>query len=354
MTHQASALELLLRGLSVGALAATAFGMWRSPVTRNAKIATTLFCLAAAGYVLDAYGVARQVLGDAHPICWLLDAGVPGVVWMMILVVFEDRRVSLPLLAPAAAQIALDAYGVHVGGGPLHWTFVARDVISVILAIHALSLVIHGWRGDLVEDRRRLRGPFLTVVAVFVVVQTLLDAANRNGVIQMPWLPLANAAAMALLTVVGASVFLTGRAAIFGLAQPAKAVPVGLNDADEIALTRLLKAMDEDSLWREEGLTIGALAQRLAAPEHRLRRLINDHLGYRNFSDFVNSRRIAAAKRALADPTQAKITVAALAYDLGFSSLGPFNRAFKAETGVSPREWRQREQAKALGLTAAE
>ena len=135
MTHQASALELMLRGLSVGALFATAFGMWRSPVTRNAKIATTLFCLAAAGYVLDAYGVARQVLGVAHPVCWLLDAGVPGVVWMMILVVFEDRKVSARPRYGGGSD-ALDAYGCFAGGGPLNWTFVTCDVISVVLAIH--------------------------------------------------------------------------------------------------------------------------------------------------------------------------------------------------------------------------
>ena len=103
MTHQASALELLLRGLSVGALFATAFGMWRSPVNRNAKIATSIFCLATAGYALDAYGVARQVLGTAHQVCWFLDAGVPACVWLMIMVVFEDRRITPLLLAPATA-----------------------------------------------------------------------------------------------------------------------------------------------------------------------------------------------------------------------------------------------------------
>src|SRR4029079_13243848 len=100
--------------------------------------------------------------------------------WMMILVVFEDRKVSLPLLAPAAAQIGLDAFGVYSHGGPLNAAFVARDIISVALAAHALSLVIRGWRGDLVEDRRRLRGPFLAFVARDVIVQHLLQRANLN------------------------------------------------------------------------------------------------------------------------------------------------------------------------------
>jgi AraC-like DNA-binding protein len=339
MHGEASVLEILLRGLAVGALLATALGMWRSPVSTNAKIATSIFCISTAGYVLDAYGRAAALLGQAHPICWFLDAGVPACVWLMILVVFEDRKISPLLLAPAAAQIGLDAWGVFSGGGPSHPGFVARDLISLALAAHALVLVVRGWRGDLVEDRRRLRGPFLTVVTAFVIVQTLLDAAGRNGA-PLPWLPLANAAALAVLTVVGASVFLTGRAAIFGLAERAAPVPSGLSEADEFALARLAKAMDGEALWREEKLTIGGLADRVGVPEHRLRRLINDHLGHRNFADFVNSRRIEAAKTALADPDKARTTVAVIAYEHGFSSLGPFNRAFKAQTGVSPREWR--------------
>jgi AraC-like DNA-binding protein len=342
MNSPATVVEMMLRGLAVGALMATALGMWRSQVSGNAKFATTIFCVAVAGYVLDAYGRARMMLGVASPVCWLLDAGVASYVWMMILVVFEDRKVTPLLLAPAIAQTALDSYGVLTGQSPGHPVFLVRDLISLVLAAHALTLVIRGWRGDLVEARRRLRGPFLAIVSGFVMVQTLLDASYRNGV-PMPWLPLANAAALAVLTVIGASVFLEGRGAIFGLAKRASE-PVGLSAADEAALARLVQAMDAEALWRQEGLTIGQLAEKVGAPEHRLRRLINDELGHRNFADFVNSRRVEAAKRALADPTQARTTVAVIAYDHGFSSLGPFNRAFKAQTGVSPREWRTQVQ----------
>ena len=77
-------------------------------------------------------------------------------------------------------------------------------------------------------------------------------------------------------------------------------------------------------------------------PEHRLRRLINDQLGYRNFAAFVNARRIEAAKQVLANPGEARRTIASIAFDLGFGSLGPFNRAFKEETGETPTEWRRR------------
>jgi AraC-like DNA-binding protein len=345
--------ELLLRGLSVGSMMATVVGMWRMPVSRNAKVATTIFFTAVSGYVLDAYGRAVMLVGFGYPICWLLDAGIAGYVWMMILVVFEDRKVSPLILAPAVLQTALDVTGSLTHASPNGLPYTIRDGISLLLAAHALLLVFRGWRGDLVEARRRLRGPFMATVALFVIVQTLLDSIRRHGV-AMDWMPLANAAAVAVITVIGAGIFLDGRGVIFGASRFASPAPGAPAAADEAGLSRLLQAMDAEMLWRQEGLTIGKLAERIGVPEHRLRRLINDHLGHRNFTDFVNSRRIEAAKRVLSDPTQARTTVAAIAYDHGFASLGPFNRAFKAETGASPREWRQREQAKAAGATAAE
>ena len=92
--------------------------------------------------------------------------------------------------------------------------------------------------------------------------------------------------------------------------------------------------------WRNEGLTISILAGELGTPEHRLRRLINLSLGHRNFADFVNGYRVAAAQDRLADPAEARTTIAVIAFDLGFGSLSPFNRAFRATTGSTPTQWR--------------
>ena len=73
--------------------------------------------------------------------------------------------------------------------------------------------------------------------------------------------------------------------------------------------------------------------------------LINQQLGYRNFNVFLNNYRIEEAKAALADPTQAEVPVTTIAMDAGFQSLGPFNRAFKATTGVTPTEYRRLNEA---------
>lgn len=99
--------------------------------------------------------------------------------------------------------------------------------------------------------------------------------------------------------------------------------------------------MTVERIYRQEGLSIGGLAARLDLPEYRLRQVINEGLGYRNFNAFLNRYRIDDAKAALSDPSQRDVQVLTIAMDAGFQSIGPFNRAFKADTGMTPTEFRR-------------
>jgi AraC-like DNA-binding protein len=106
-------------------------------------------------------------------------------------------------------------------------------------------------------------------------------------------------------------------------------------------LRRLDHLMSVERIYRQEGLTIAVLAARLDLPEHRLRQVINEGLGHRNFNAFLNRYRIDEAKAALSDPGQREVPVLTIAMDAGFQSIGPFNRAFKADTGITPTEFRR-------------
>ena len=93
--------------------------------------------------------------------------------------------------------------------------------------------------------------------------------------------------------------------------------------ADQRLVDALMRLMADERIYRHDNITIGTLATKLAIPEYRLRRLINQRLGYRNFNVFLNNHRIEEAKAALADPTQAEVPVITIAMDAGFQSLGP-------------------------------
>jgi AraC-like DNA-binding protein len=106
-------------------------------------------------------------------------------------------------------------------------------------------------------------------------------------------------------------------------------------------LRRLERRMTVERAYRREGLAIGPLAAELGVPEYRLRQLINEGLGHRNFNAFLNRYRLDEAKAALADPEQKDVPVLTIALDAGFQSIGPFNRAFKADTDLTPTEFRR-------------
>ncbi|MGH6949634.1 MAG: helix-turn-helix domain-containing protein [Vitreimonas sp.] len=335
-----AALELLLRGVAIGALVATAFGLWRGGAGQPARVARVLFAVSVAAYTLQSSPLARDAIAPIEAPIHFMALGGAGLFWLFIVTLFEDWRITPAALAPFVGLSALGLVGWLAPGRAQPPIWLVHNLIEVGLSAHALFVVVRSWRGDLVEARRRLRGPFLAVVTVFVAVLAGFEIGEIFGV-SASWYALAGAAALAIFCVMGAAVFLTAEPALFGAAKPVASAGDGLDAGDRALIERLNALMREGEAWRRERLAIGALAEELGAPEHRLRRLINDHLGYRNFAAFVNAHRIEAAKRALSDPGKARTPVSAIAFELGFGSLGPFNRAFKEATGLTPTEWRK-------------
>jgi AraC-like DNA-binding protein len=337
--------DALVRGIAVGAMLVTAFSVWRSGVGRDARIASLLLCLSIAGWVITEAAPLWAALHHFYP---LLVLAMPsaGLFWLLIVVVFEDRPVNALTLAPTACLLVaglLRAFVVTAPVGEVLWA--STNVAGGVLAIHAAFIIVRGWRGDLVEGRRRLRALLLGFAAIFTVLEVTLALINRIDPLGA-WMQLTvgqtyGGMIMAALTVSCAIMFLQGRPEVFGAPRRAETgADPRLEAADRLLLHKLDRLMTAEG-WRREGLTIGALGAELDCPEHRLRRLINHRLGHRNFADFLNAHRIEAAKRRLADPAEARTTVAAVAFDLGYGSLGPFNRAFRAATGATPTAWRR-------------
>jgi AraC-like DNA-binding protein len=206
---------------------------------------------------------------------------------------------------------------------------------------HLIVVMLRGIKSDLVEARRQLRAPLLFFVAGYIGFMAWVDftdviccgRANFWHVFQAGYLAL-----MALGSSVG---FLNAGPIFWGSRgqEPSTQTHVpaeAVNGVERALLARLQGAMTAQEVWKKEGLSIGILANNLSVPEYRLRRLINESLGYKNFADYINSHRIEAAKAVLSDPAKATQSISQIAYDLGFASLGPFNRVFKADTNLSP------------------
>ena len=110
---------------------------------------------------------------------------------------------------------------------------------------------------------------------------------------------------------------------------------------EQRVLERLTRRFASDRLYAHAGLSIAALAELLGTQEHVLRRVINRGLGFRNFNDFLHTHRLREAAVRLRDPASRRLPVLTIALDVGYGSIGPFNRAFRERFGVTPSEYRR-------------
>jgi AraC-like DNA-binding protein len=348
-------LETLLRGVAAGAMLATGLGMLAGGRGTSARRTGALFCLSVAAFTLHTQGPETEALGILRGPDWLLSAGGTAWFWLFAVTLFEDRPFGWDRLVPAAVLTAVAAVAASLPREVARGVWVAHNLLEVGLVLHVLWVVWRSWGGDLVEARRSFRASFFALIAVYAMLLSAFEIAEYLG-FRAEGASLAQAASLTLLALAGAVIFLQQRPGLFEPpARPAApAAPDAIAPRDRPALAALQALMAGDEVWRREGLTIGQLAAEVGTPEHRLRRLINDGLGFRNFSAYLNARRIEAARAALADPARAAVPVTQLAFELGYASLGPFNRAFKEATGRTPTAWRAQALARAAGAPNSE
>ena len=291
--------------MACGIMALLVVAVWRSAIDRGARIATLLFGAGTIAWLISESAPLWGAMGDALPIL-LVAYPMGGFFWLFILSVFADRAIGWRTLLPAALLLAS---GIATAVAPRPWSVwvsISRDLFSIVLIAHAGLVIVRGWSGDMVESRRRLRSLVLGAAVLFGGFEMLV--ALQEGCI--PWAPGCRSPSARC----GARRRWTSwRSAWAGCSSaPARSCsvpPAGRSPEPTPAskpptaleLERLDAAM-EAGAWRREGLTIGALAGEVSVPEHRLRRLINQRIGHRNFADFLNARRIEAAKQRLGDP----------------------------------------------------
>jgi AraC-like DNA-binding protein len=312
------------------------------------------FALGSAAFV-----VCTAAGFHAHPAIWAapilaLASGDNLVFWLFARALFDDvfrlrRWHGAAWLGIVALDMVL-AYGLEPAGSPLApWVHGALSLCALGFALLAVGQTLTTWGADLVEPRRRIRPFVVGAAALFITLTALANLAQASGA-PTPGLSLAQAFGLLAIVAVAAWSLLSAEDGQGLFAGPARAQageerivrPQGPDGADAALVSALEQLMRVERMHRQDGLTIAELARRLGLPEYRLRRLINQALGHRNFNSFLNGYRLDEAKAALADPGQAEVPILTIALDAGFGSLGPFNRAFKAETGVTPTEFRRR------------
>ncbi|TNE48610.1 MAG: helix-turn-helix domain-containing protein [Bacteroidetes bacterium] len=85
-------------------------------------------------------------------------------------------------------------------------------------------------------------------------------------------------------------------------------------------------------------LSLRDLALLLDMPANQLSQLLNEGFE-KNFAEYINTYRLEAFKKMVADPGSRHLTLLAMAYECGFNSKTVFNTFFKKQTGKTPRAY---------------
>lgn len=389
--HSALPLSLLdaaLRGALLACLLMLALALWRA----RPDLAVARLGLAMAA------GLAVQVVSSAPwfeaqvPWAWqapwiAISVGNAVLFWLFAQALFDDGFVprrwhAAAWLAAAGLTLLKCTLVPDASGGQAvlaaALTLLQRAV-PLVCALAVMGEVLAHWRADLVEGRRRLR-LFVAITGATYTLAMLVARLAAPGPRLSPLVATLDTAGLLLITaVMAAGLPGTGRSQLWppavpaggaedggviaaggppdasSVAWPTLAVPgpaaararlaASPDPAEDRLAAALQQLMAGERVYRDEDLSVASLAARLSVAEYRLRRVINQRLGHRNFNAFVNGWRLADACAALADPARRAQPVLSIALDAGFGSIGPFNRAFKASTGRTPTEFRQEKLA---------
>lgn len=310
-----------------------------------------------AGLVISllAYCIAPVVYESEFigPITLFIAATVPPVFWLFCRSLFDDQYSTTSWNGPAAiafiSYLIIAAFRVWLLeqppsalGSAIFYLSYAYQLAFVCLALFSL---IHSGADDLVDARRTLRRLILFWSAAYVTIVLLVELWFGNREIP-ELLTLSNSMGLGLTFLLFATWYLILApddlisTNLAGKSKQQSSVQ-DLTHAEKQWLTSLETAMQEDKVYRRPEMTIKTLAGEMGIPEHLLRNLINQRLGYRNFRFYLNGFRLDEVAARLRSPEYDRTPVLTLALEAGFASITPFNRAFREKFGVSPTTFRQ-------------
>lgn len=317
--------------------------IWRDFKSQPMKaVAVTLLVCLAAGTLM----IFPGEWGGSHPLrltMRFISMPLTGLAWWMVLCLLDDNfrlrglacAGMIATLIPAFIFWLEDAgYDGFVFAGS-HYL---NPVIFSLLLVHVLWVGLWGLKDDLVRFRREVR-LWLVVILTVATVLSVISGYLLKG--QFKYLLSSATVFVGLAAMSFWLIQLKASALAFSTHDPAVSPEHAVPAKDKASYERLMQLMNDEKAYLDPALSVPKLATLVGVPPHQLRALINNSLGYRNFTAFLASYRLADVKRALSDPDHARTPILTIALDAGFASFATFNRTFKMETGQTAGEYRK-------------
>lgn len=345
--------DLILRFAAITQLALIAILLLKDHRDKLGAKLAACFALSVICYLLKIPAVRHWQWGEwSYPL--IVGTGAaPVLLWLLAKSLFEDSfrfqwHHGVMVLVVALIHFEMDLLkgtdGVRIeadGGFFDHIMVLIPHALVLTFVILGLLVAAKDWKTDLVEERRRFRFALLVAGIYMVVIAAGNLALVGSGKPTLITIRALNAAIIfTILFVVNIRLLSFHAGFLPAGAQPRQAPDLTKGDRSK-DIDDLQRLMEVERVFVEGNLTIRRLAEKLRLHEYKLRQLINTCLGYRNFNDFLNHYRIAEAAKRLVHASPRRLPVLTIAMDVGYRTLGPFNKAFKAIYGVTPTEYRK-------------
>ena len=308
---------------------------WRAPGRLEAYAA---LCAVSFG----SYIAGRLTGGAGEVLFSSVGAGACGWAWLLTRALFDPapRDAWWPrIVAGVIALTGALSVIAPIDGGLYRFADNAYALSGSAALLLTFIEPFQGRRGDLTRPEKWFRIAFLAIYAVLVAVAVLgLQTSSSVPAEALRTDLIKSACAAVGLAGVAAAVWFRLR---HPLARPDREPSVrrAPTSEDTRLAERLLGILRDEAIDSRPDLKIADVAARLGQPEYKVSQCISAALGFANFNRLINHHRIERAKRLLADPDQGQ-PILDIAFECGFGSVGPFNRAFKEQVGMTPRAFR--------------
>jgi len=295
---------------------------------------------------LTSKGVNTQVSWCFFIGFWLIAETTPWALWAFLHRVCRNTKAPTAMLvSPLIIVLLLDMY---VAAGNFKATLYLNFsiYINIALILIATHEMLYDLRMDMSNRRRRFRNSvlitLLTLVLLVFYTESFHPTWNEVNPLFFNRL-LCFIAAFAITTLY----FCTKKETLNELFNNANTTSSknqtqpkeGLSEAAQ----KLITSMEQEHLFKQPGISISALAERMNTTEYKLRDIIKNELGFQHFKKFINHFRVQYAATQLI--TNTEIPINEIMSKAGFNSHPPFHRAFREIYECTPVEYREKSGA---------
>lgn len=342
-----TAFQIWTLGMRAGAYIMVIFLLlmiWLKSPKKNVKYSFLFLSICLAGY-LFLYIAPNWLFSTLYIFNLLL----PTSLSLLVSSILGDR-LHRKIHFSAATLIVLLGVIYVISDPPWQSARVLAFAANLGLCFFAFRNAFLNFKDDLNETRKRWRLAIGLTAVSYVAAAALLslvlpwDASSRDVLRLLEGALLL--VAILVLNLVSINSAFQGPAFVIDLKSvsdgpPPKIPMVNPEDATQIQdESKILQFMEAQRPYLEARLNLESLAASVGIPQHRVRNTLNRRLGHENFNDFINRYRVEHAARLFETPGMETEKVFAIALQSGFSSLAPFNRAFKKRFGVPPSDYR--------------